>query len=134
MEQAILKKVGLKVGHYTDEESLTGMTCFIAESGMHIGVDIRGSNTGTLDIPAYDPKSAIQLAHAVVLTGGSTFGLESAFGVMQYLEEKSIGSQSRAGVMPGVLGAVIFDLAVGNNKKRPNKENGYHAAQAAIVI
>src|SRR5271170_6076711 len=89
----ILERLGIKIGHYTDEKNLTGLTCFILEQGANIGIDIRGSNTATLNTPAFDAKAASQLAHGIVLTGGSTYGLESAFGVMQYLEENEIGYQ-----------------------------------------
>src|SRR5476649_412592 len=131
MNEEILKKLGIKIGHYTDKESLTGTTAFIAEKGANIGIDIRGSNSATLNIPSYDPKAAGQIAHGVVLTGGSTYGLESAFGVMEYLEEQGIGNQTRAGIIPGITGAIIFDIAVGNGKVRPTKQNGYTAAQNA---
>jgi len=130
MEESILKSLGIKIGHYTDHTNLTGTTVFIAEKGANIGIDIRGSNTGTLNIPAFDPKAAGKLIQGVVLTGGSTFGLESAFGVMQYLEENQIGNITRGGIVPGIIGAVIYDIAVGN-KVYPNKSNGYIASQNA---
>jgi len=126
----ILQRLGLKIGHYTDEENLTGSSVFIADKGANIGIDIRGSNTGTLNTPAFEPKASGKLAHGVVLTGGSTFGLESAFGVMKFLEEKKIGNKTRAGIIPGITGAVIYDIAVGN-KVYPNKENGYTASMNA---
>lgn len=127
----ILERLGIKIGHYTDEKNLTGLTCFVAEQGANIGIDIRGSNTATLNTPAFDAKAAAQLAHGIVLTGGSTFGLESAFGMMQYLEENKIGDQTRAGIIPRITGAVIYDIAVGNGKIRPTKSDGYRAAQSA---
>ncbi len=134
MNEDILKKVGLKIGHYTNEKSLTGLTCFIAEEGTYIGIDVRGSSTGTINTSAYESKSAIELAHAVVLTGGSTFGLESSFGVMQYLEEQNIGNFFGVGFIPGIAGAVIYDLRIGNSKVRPRKEDGYHAAKNATFV
>lgn len=124
----ILRRVGVKIGHYTNAEDLTGVTVFIAESGAEIGIDIRGSGTGTLNTPAYDPKSAGKIAHAVVLTGGSIFGLESAFGVLEYLEANGIGNRRSGRLIPGITGAVIHDLAIGNDR-RPTKENGAEAAQ-----
>lgn len=129
-DQKLLQKLGLKIGHYTDSNNLTGTTAFIAEKGADIGIDIRGSNTGTLNTPAYDSKAVGKLVHGIVFTGGSTFGLESAFGVMQYLEEKKIGSVTRAGIIPGITGAVIYDIAVGK-KTIPSKENGYITAKSA---
>jgi len=130
MEDSILKSLGIKIGHYTDLINLTGTTVFIAEKGANIGIDIRGSNTGTLNIPAFDPKAAGKLVHGIVLSGGSTFGLESAFGVMQYLEKNKIGNITRGGIVPGITGAVIYDIAVGN-KVYPNKSNGYTASENA---
>lgn len=126
----ILERVGLKIGHYSDEESLTGLTVFIAEKGADIGIDIRGANSTTLNTPVFDPKSAGKDVHGVVLTGGSAYGLESAFGVMEYLEKKGVGFETPAGVVPLVTGGVIFDLSVGKNV-RPNKKNGFNAAGSA---
>jgi L-aminopeptidase/D-esterase-like protein len=131
LSQHVLDRVGLKIGHFTDEKALTGMTCFLAEQGADIGIDIRGSNTSTLNTPSFEPKSGLQLVHGVLLTGGSAFGLESAFGVMQYLEEKEIGLKTSAGPVPLVTGAVIYDLAVGEGKARPTKDDGYRAAKSA---
>ncbi len=122
MNQDILKKIGIKVGHYTDERNLTGLTCFIAEAGAHIGIDIRGSHAGTFNTPAYDPKSTLELAYSVVLSGGSLYGLESTFGIMQYLEENSIGRRFREGIIPELTGAVIYDLAVGDSNVRPKRK------------
>lgn len=131
MEQKnLLKKLGLKIEHYTDIENLTGTTVFIADKGANIGIDIRGSNTGTLNTAAFEPKAAGKLVHSIVMTGGSTFGLESAFGVMQFLEKNKIGNKTRAGIIPGTTGAVIYDIAVGN-KVYPSKVNGYEAAKNA---
>lgn len=124
----LLRRVGIKIGHYTNRQDLTGVTVFIAESGAEIGIDIRGSGTGTLNTPAYDPKSAGKIVHAVVLTGGSIFGLESAFGVLEYLEANGIGNRRSGRLVPGITGAVINDLAEGNDK-RPTKENGAEAAR-----
>jgi L-aminopeptidase/D-esterase-like protein len=129
MDQSTLQRLGLKLGHYTDEKNLTGLTCFIARSGAHIGIDVRRSNSGTLNTAAFDAKGARDIAHSVVLTCGSLFGLESSFGVMQYLDEEEIGYRTRAGIVPLVTGAVIFDIAVGDGKVRPTKENGYQAAK-----
>lgn len=131
MNQSILQRLGIKLGHYTDKKNLTGLTCFIAESGANIGIDVRGSNSSTLNASVYEPKGAQTVVHALILTGGALFGLESAFGVMQFLEGKDIGYQTTAGVVPLITGAVIFDLAVGNSKVRPTKENGYRAAESA---
>jgi L-aminopeptidase/D-esterase-like protein len=78
-----LTRLGLSVGHHTDADAKTGMTVFISRSGASIGIDIPGGNTGTLNTPAFHPGAFASHAHGVVLTGGSTYGLESAFGVMR---------------------------------------------------
>jgi len=127
-----LDKINLQIGHYTDKENLTGCTVFITPDRARIGIDIRGSNTATLNTPAFDSKAAGDSVHGFILTGGSTYGLESAFGLMKYLEEKEIGYKTRGGLIPSITGAVIYDIAVGNGEIRPTKENGYEAAQNAI--
>lgn len=131
MNEDLLKKLGIKIGHYTDGVNLTGTTVLVAEKGAQIGIDIRGSNTGTFNTPMYGAKGTAETVNSVVLTGGSTFGLESVLGVMQYLEEKGIGHQTRAALIPGIVGAVIYDLAVGNSKIRPGKKEGYMAVSDA---
>ena len=118
MEKNILEKLGVKIGHYTNLESLTGATCFIMENGADIGIDIRGSNTGSFNIAAYEPKAVEKLVKAIVLTGGSTFGLESCIGVMDYLNS------------PSVVGAVIYDRFVGKDE-RPHLKDGYEMAKNA---
>lgn len=130
INNGLLRRVGIKVGHYTNEEDLTGVTVFIAENGAEIGIDIRGSGTGTLNTPAFDPKSAGKIVHAVVLAGGSIFGLESAFGVLEYLEAHGIGNRRSGRLIPGITGAVIHDLAEGNDR-RPTKEDGAAAAESS---
>lgn len=131
MDSPILQRLGIKIGHYSDFKNLTGTTVFISEKGAHVGIDIRGSNTGTFNTPMYGPTGTATTLNSVVLTGGSTFGLESAFGAMQYLEENNIGFQTRAALIPGMTGAVVYDLAVGSSTVRPTKENGYLAAANA---
>ena len=118
MDKNILKKLGVKIGHYTNLDSLTGATCFILENGADIGIDIRGSDTGSINIPSYEPKGAPKLVKAIVLTGGSTFGLESCIGVMDYLHS------------PNVVGAVIYDKFVGKDE-RPHLKDGYNMAKNA---
>lgn len=130
MDEAVLKKIGIKIGHYTDKMNLTGVTTIIADNGANIGLDIRGSSTATFNTPMYEHLGTSDTVNAVVLTGGSTFGLESVFGVMQYLEEKNIGRQIDESVIPSVTGAVIYDLIVGN-PRRPGKREGYQAAKNA---
>ena len=126
----LLKRLGLKIGHYTDNKNITGLTAFIAEESADIGIDIRGSNTGTFNTPAFSPKAAAKAVHAVALTGGSTYGLSSAVGIMEELEKQGIGNKTRAGLIPGITGAVIYDIAVGSNV-RPSLKEGRKAVQMA---
>ncbi len=131
MKKESLARVGIEIGHYTDKENLTGITVLIAREGADIGIDIRGSSTGSINTHAYgDAKSARKLIHGIVLSGGSSYGLESVYGVMQYLEEQEVGSRISTGVIPGITGAVIYDLEVGTSK-RPGKKEGYEAAKNA---
>ena len=131
MDTSQLKRLGLKIGHYTDSHNLTGTTVFITDQGADIGIDIRGAWPGFLSAPYYGATSAASIAEAVVLTGGSTYGLEAVLGAVQFLEENGIGTMTRAGILPAVAAAVIYDLGVGNGKIRPTKENGYEAASRA---
>lgn len=126
----LLKRLGLKIGHYTDKDNITGLTVFIAEQSADIGIDIRGSNTGTFNTPAFEPKAAGNSVQAVVLTGGSTFGLASAVGVMEELVEMGVGNKTRAGIVPATTGAVIYDIAVGNNT-HPALNEGRQAVKNA---
>lgn len=130
----LLKKLGLTIGHYTDLENLTGLTTFISKSGADIGIDIRGSNTGTFNTPAFEPKAAGKIAHSVTLTGGSTFGLSSAVGAMKALVRQGIGNKTRAGLIPGATGAVIYDIAVGKNISPSEKEGEEAVANASTDL
>lgn len=128
----LLTKLGISIGHYTDQENLTGLTAFLSKSGADIGIDIRGSNTGTFNTPAFEPKAAGKIAHSVVLTGGSTFGLSSAVGVMKALVKQGVGNKTRAGLIPGTTGAVIYDIAVGKNIS-PSEKEGMEAVTNASL-
>lgn len=127
MYNNILDVKGLKVGQAQNEEALTGCTVVICEEGAACGVDVRGAAPGTRETDLLDPVNTIQKVHAVVLSGGSAFGLESTCGVSQYLEEKNIGFEAGPCKVPIVVGAVLFDLAIGNHKIRPDKQMGYEA-------
>jgi L-aminopeptidase/D-esterase-like protein len=122
---------GLKVGHHTLTERLTGCTVILAEKGATAGVDVRGSAPGTRETDLLDPTNTVQQVHAIVLSGGSAYGLAAADGVMRYLEEKRIGFSIGGGVVPIVPGAILFDLSVGDFKIRPDASCGYTAAKAA---
>ncbi len=112
---------GLKVGHFTLSERLTGCTVVLAEGGAVGGVDVRGGAPGTREIALLDPVNSVQVVHAVVLSGGSAFGLDAASGVVRYLDERDIGYRVGPNVVPIVVGAILFDLSVGDNPRiRPD--------------
>src|SRR5262245_19899396 len=122
---------GIKVGHFTLAERPTGCTVILAESGAVAGVDVRGSAPGTRETDLLNPINTVQEVHAVVLSGGSAFGLEAATGTVRYLEERCIGFDTRIAKVPIVLAAILFDLGVGDAKVRPTADCGYKAAQSA---
>jgi L-aminopeptidase/D-esterase-like protein len=125
---------GLKVGHVTLNERPTGCTVILAEAGAVAGVDVRGSAPGTIETDLLDPVNLVQQVHAVFLSGGSAFGLDVATGVRKYLYERQIGFETRAGKVPIVPGAIVFDLAVGNRPDVwPTADCGYRAAQSATA-
>ncbi|WP_042277239.1 P1 family peptidase [[Clostridium] dakarense] len=131
MYNNILDVKGLKVGQAEDIHGLTGCTVIICENGATCGVDVRGGGPGTRETDLLDPVNMIQKVHAVVLSGGSAFGLECTCGVSKYLEEQNIGFDVGVAKVPIVTGAVLFDLAVGNPKCRPDLDMGYKACQVA---
>ena len=118
---------GFRVGHAQDEIGVTGCTVIICEKGALAGVSVRGGGSGTRETALLDPKSTIQGIHAVVLSGGSAYGLDASAGVMSYLEEKNIGFDVGVGIVPIVCAAVLFDLNIGSPKSRPDKAMGYQA-------
>jgi L-aminopeptidase/D-esterase-like protein len=122
---------GIKVGHHTLTERPTGCTVILAEAGATAGVDVRGSAPATRETDLLNPVNIVQVAHAIVLSGGSAFGLDAASGVMRYLEEKKIGFEFGAAHVPIVPAAAIFDLTVGDGRIRPGPDCGYQAARAA---
>ena len=122
---------GLKVGQQTLESRPTGCTVVLAEGGAVAGVDVRGSAPGTRETDLLDPLNLVDEVHAIVLSGGSAFGLDAASGVMRYLEERKIGFPTAYGVVPIVPAAILFDLGVGDPKVRPGADCGYSAAASA---
>lgn len=122
---------GIQVGHATDLTAKTGCTVILSPEGATAGVDVRGAAPGTRETEAIRPGRLIQKAHAILLTGGSAFGLDAASGVVQYLEENGIGLPVGPVRVPIVPAAVIFDLHVGDAKVRPDKEMGYQACENA---
>src|SRR5512139_2097932 len=122
---------GIKVGHAQDLRAATGCTVIIAEEGATVGVDVRGGAPGTRETDLLNPVNLVEKAHAIILAGGSAFGLDAAAGVMQYLEERNIGYDVQVTKVPIVCGAVLFDLKIGDHRIRPDKEMGYQACLKA---
>jgi L-aminopeptidase/D-esterase-like protein len=122
---------GLKVGNYTLRERPTGCTVVLAEAGAVAGVDVRGSAPGTRETDLLRPEMSVQQIHAIVLSGGSAYGLSTADGVMRYLEENKIGFSMGTSIVPIVPAAILFDLGIGSGRPRPDAESGYLAAKAA---
>ena len=122
---------GVLVGHWTDPVGRTGCTVILAPAGAVAGVDVRGAAPSTLSTDTLRPGTLVERAHAILLTGGSAFGLDAAGGVMQYLEERQVGYALASVRVPIVAGAVLFDLNNGDPKARPDREAGYAACTAA---
>ena len=132
-KSSITDVAGIKVGHFTDTRRPTGCTVILCEEGATGGVDVRGSAPGTRETDLLDPKNLVQQVHAVVLSGGSAFGLETATGVVRWLEERGIGYDVGVAKVPIVPAAILFDLGVGDAKIRPDAEAGYKACKAATT-
>jgi L-aminopeptidase/D-esterase-like protein len=127
---------GLKVGHFTLTTRPTGCTVILAEGGAVAGVDVRGAAPGTRETDLLNPVNTVERVHAIVLSGGSAFGLDAASGAVRFLDERGIGfrvtSHGMPAVVPIVPAAVLIDLGVGGSVKiRPDAECGYRAASAA---
>lgn len=130
---AITDVAGIKVGHFTDTRRPTGCTVILTEDGAVAGVDVRGAAPGTRDTDLLNPINSVQTVHAIMLAGGSAFGLDAATGAMRYLEERSIGFDMRVARVPIVPAAILFDLGIGDAKIRPDAEAGYKACKAAAT-
>jgi L-aminopeptidase/D-esterase-like protein len=124
---------GFVVGQWSDREGWTGCTAVLAPDGCVSAAEVRGGGPGTREGDLLGPASAADGAHAVLLTGGSAFGLAAADGVVRYLEERRIGLRTRAAVVPLVAGAVVYDLALGSAGARPDAGAGYAACAAAAT-
>ncbi len=122
---------GIKVGHFTSTVRPTGCTVIVVEKGATAGVDVRGGAPGTRETDLLNPVNTVQMVHAIALSGGSAFGLDTASGVMRYLEEKDIGFDTKVARIPIVPAAVIFDLQIGDSSLRPSAADGYEAAKNA---
>jgi L-aminopeptidase/D-esterase-like protein len=123
---------GIKVGHFTLKTRPTGCTVILCEAGATAGVDVRGSAPGTRETDLLNPINTVQQVQAVVLSGGSAYGLDTASGVMRYLESQGKGFKIGGGVVPIVPAAILMDLGFGGDFKiRPDAEAGYQACLAA---
>jgi len=127
MHNAITDVPGIKVGHAQDEEALTGCTVILCEAGAIGGVDQRGGAPGTRETDLLQPMHLVDRVHAVVLAGGSAFGLDAASGVVRYLEERGVGFDAGVARVPIVPAAVLFDLDIGRADVRPDAAMGYQA-------
>lgn len=121
----------MRVGHFHDVDACTGCTVILPDQAAVCGVDVRGSAPGTRELELLRPVRLVQSVHAVLLTGGSAFGLDAAGGVQQFLEERGIGYDVGVARVPIVPTAVIFDLASGSANVRPDKFYGYSACTNA---
>jgi len=122
---------GVSAGHWTDAAGRTGCTVVLVPGGAVPGVDVRGGAPGTLGTDALRPGTLDEQAHAILLTGGSAFGLAAADGVLRYLEELGVGLAIGTARVPIVAGAVIFDLLTGDSRARPDAAAGHAACLAA---
>jgi L-aminopeptidase/D-esterase-like protein len=122
---------GFAVGHWTDRELRTGCTVVLPPAGTRGAVEVRGGGTGTRELEALSPLANAEGPTAVVLTGGSAFGLAAADGVVRWLERRGLGRPTPVGVIPLVPAAVVFDLAEGAPGRRPGPEEGHAACEAA---
>ncbi|MGN6869155.1 MAG: P1 family peptidase [Solirubrobacteraceae bacterium] len=124
---------GFRVGHWTDPDARTGCTVVLPPPGTRGSVDVRGGGTGTREIENLSPLANAEGPTAVLLTGGSAFGLAAADGVVRWLEERGLGRPTPGGVVPLVPTAVVFDLVAGASPRRPGPREGYAACEAAVA-
>jgi L-aminopeptidase/D-esterase-like protein len=128
---AITDVPGIRLGHWTDRRAMTGCTVVQPDAPCVAGVDVRGGAPGTRETDLLRPGNLVQQVHAVVLAGGSAYGLEAATGVMAYLRERGIGFAFGRGVVPIVPAAILFDLTIGRHDRWPTADAGYKATSAA---
>ena len=123
---------GFLVGHAQDDVHATGCTVAMCKKGAVAGVSVRGAAPATMETDLLDPRNTVDRINAVILSGGSAFGLESVSGARSWLSERSIGFSFAGACIPIVCGASIFDLTVGSASRFPDKEMGYAACEAAV--
>lgn len=131
MANGITQVPGILVGRYTDAQNATGCTVVICEDGAVGGVDVRGSAPGTRETDLLAPTAMVDRVHAVLLSGGSAFGLAAATGVVDYLEENGIGIEFGGATIPIVPAAILFDLGLVTHRVRPDASAGRSACEAA---
>lgn len=124
---------GFRIGHWTDPDARTGCTVVLPPRGTRGSVDVRGGGTGTREIETLSPLANAEGPTAVLLTGGSAFGLAAADGVVRWCEERGLGHPTPAGAVPLVPAAVVFDLLAGESARRPGPDEGYAACEAALA-
>jgi len=124
---------GVKVGHFTESRRPTGCSVLLFEKGATAGVDVRGSAPGTRETDLLNPINTVQQVQAILLSGGSAFGLDAASGVVRFLEEHRLGYAVGDVIVPIVPAAILYDLEIGDAKIRPTAESGYKACQAATT-
>jgi L-aminopeptidase/D-esterase-like protein len=124
---------GIRVGHASDYDAITGCTVILCEGGAAAGVDARGAATGSEELDVLSARHTVEKIHAVVLAGGSAFGLEAASGVRRFLEHRGVGFKTGAAVVPIVPAAILYDLGIGKPNVRPTREMGEAAAAAATT-
>lgn len=133
MKEISINEIGtIRIGQAENEEAGTGCTVFIYDKGMHAGLDVRGGGPASRETPLLNPITAAQRIHAVVLAGGSAFGLSAASGVMKYLSEHDIGFDTGVAKVPLVVQSDLFDLAVAAPDVYPDEAMGYEAARRAF--
>ena len=132
MRKSKINISGFKIGTAENKDGLTGVTVILApDGGATAGVDVRGCAPGTRETDLLDPRKTVQKIHAVVLSGGSAFGLEAASGCVKYLAEQGVGFPIGNACVPIVCSAVLFDLMIGDEKAYPDLLMGYEAAKSA---
>ena len=131
MNNSITDIPGIAVGHWTNLEAITGCTAILCPTGSLGGVSVRGASPGTRETDVLHPSNRVDEIHAIMLSGGSAFGLAAADGAMRYLEGKGIGVKVGSSVVPIVPSAILFDLGIGEGGVRPDSESGYYACEFA---
>lgn len=137
LRNSITDVPGIEVGHAQNENALTGCTVILCRKGAAAGVDVRGGAPGTRETDLLDPVNLVNKAHAIMLAGGSAYGLDAASGAMRYLEQHKIGFNAGAARVPIVPSAILYDLGLGRPDVRPDADMGYqacvHASSGAVI-